>query len=137
MAAYRCQSHFRMVLAFSGLPNSDFVLFAEIDADVLARCKRLERGVHGGEELQTGKLARKRFDAVSLPRLFHDLEMHDVNDAIGVVGERFGVFRQVNVRNGLYFAAWNRLDELLCFQIDHSHHTATVTDCGVISGDGE
>ena len=63
--------------------------------------------------------------------------MHDVGDAVGVVGQRFGVFRQVNVRDGLFFAAWNRLDGLLCFQIDHSHHAATVTDCGIVSGDGE
>ena len=63
--------------------------------------------------------------------------MHDVSDAIGLIRERFGVFRQVNVRDGLYFAAWDRLDSLLCFQIDHSHHTAIVTDSGVVSGDGE
>ena len=63
--------------------------------------------------------------------------MHDVCDAVGVVGERLGVFRQVNVRDELLFATWDRLDGLLCFQVDDSHHTATVTDCGVISGDGE
>jgi hypothetical protein len=63
--------------------------------------------------------------------------MNDVSDAVGVAGQRFGVFRQVNVRDGLLFATWDRLDELLCFQIDHSHHTATVTHCGVVSGDGE
>lgn len=55
--------------------------------------------------------------------------MNDVSDAVGVVGKRFGVFRQVNVRDGLLFATWDRLDRLLCFQIDHSYHAAIVTDC--------
>ena len=80
---------------------------------------------------------KETIGTIQLPKLFRDLQMNDVSDAVGVVSQRFGVFRQVNVRDGLLFATWDRFDGLLCFQVDHSHHSAIVTNCGVVSGDSE
>lgn len=47
--------------------------------------------------------------------LIRSLQMHDVGDAIGVVGQDFSVFGEVNVGYGSLFTTWDCLDELFRF----------------------